>query len=260
MGREYLMLNEFKNLNSSKKVIVGLIALLILPITLLLLSCEFLVKSIKDRKIPKAIIAGVLCVLFIAPSLDYISKVLSSDSTSTNKVTSLENEITSLENKISSKDDEIKSLKAKLNSSNEEVSTLESKVSSLEDKIASKEKDSEDATDSTTDSNDSSDNTTTSSDNSSSSSNSNSSSNYSSNNSSSYTSKNSSSYSGNSSSSYSGSSSSSYGSSEIVYCNGGRSKSNKYHKTPTAHNMEGAIRMTRQQAEAAGYVACKRCY
>ena len=48
--------------------------------------------------------------------------------------------------------------------------------------------------------------------------------------------------------------------SEIVYCNGGRSKSNKYHKTPTAHNMEGAIRMTRQQAEAAGYVACKRCY
>ena len=254
------MLNEFKNLNSSKKVIVGLIALLILPITLLLLSGEFLVKSIKDRKIPKAIIAGVLCVLFVAPSLDYISKVLSSDSTSTNKVTSLESEITSLENKISSKDDEIKSLKAKLNSSNEEVSTLESKVSSLEDKIASTEKDSEDATDSTTDLNDSSDNTTTSSDNSSSSSNSNSSSNYSSNNSSSYTSKNSSSYSGNSSSSYSGSSSSSYGSSEIVYCNGGRSKSNKYHKTPTAHNMEGAIRMTRQQAEAAGYVACKRCY
>lgn len=252
MGREYLMLNEFKNLNSSKKVIVGLIALLILPITLLLLSGEFLVKSIKDRKIPKAIIAGVLCVLFVAPSLDYISKVLSSDSTSTNKVASLESEITSLENKISSKDDEIKSLKAKLNSSNEEVSTLESKVSSLEDKIASTEKDSEDATDSTTDSNDSSDNTTTSSDNSSSSSNSNSSSNYSSNNSSSY--------SGNSSSSYSGSSSSSYGSSEIVYCNGGRSKSNKYHKTPTAHNMEGAIRMTRQQAEAAGYVACKRCY
>ncbi|MDU1202739.1 MAG: hypothetical protein E7A06_07290 [Clostridiales bacterium] len=257
------MLNEFKNLNSSKKVIVGLIALLILPITLLLLSGEFLVKSIKDRKIPKAIIAGVLCVLFVAPSLDYISKVLTSDSTSTNKVASLESEITSLENKISSKDDEIKSLKAKLNSSNEEVSTLESKVSSLEDKIASTEKDSEDATDSTTDSNDSSDNTTTSSDNSSSSStsnNSNISSNYSSNNSSSYTSKNSSSYSGNSSSSYSGSSSSSYGSSEIVYCNGGRSKSNKYHKTPTAHNMEGAIRMTRQQAEAAGYVACKRCY
>ena len=247
------MLNEFKNLNSSKKVIVGLIALLILPITLLLLSGEFLVKSIKDRKIPKAIIAGVLCVLFVAPSLDYISKVLSSDSTSTNKVTSLESEITSLENKISSKDDEIKSLKAKLNSSNEEVSTLESKVSSLEDKIASTEKDSEDATDSTTTSSDNSSSSSTSN-------NSNSSSNYSSNNSSSYTSKNSSSYSGNSSSSYSGSSSSSYGSSEIVYCNGGRSKSNKYHKTPTAHNMEGAIRMTRQQAEAAGYVACKRCY
>ena len=45
-----------------------------------------------------------------------------------------------------------------------------------------------------------------------------------------------------------------------VYANGERDKSNKYHSTPTAHRMEGAIKMTRQQAEAQGYVACKKCF
>ena len=49
-------------------------------------------------------------------------------------------------------------------------------------------------------------------------------------------------------------------SSDYVYANGGRHKSNKYHSTPTAHRMEGAIKMTRQQAEAQGYVACKKCF
>lgn len=45
-----------------------------------------------------------------------------------------------------------------------------------------------------------------------------------------------------------------------VYVNGGKSKSNKYHSSPNAHKMEGAIKMTRQQAEAQGYVACQKCY
>lgn len=48
--------------------------------------------------------------------------------------------------------------------------------------------------------------------------------------------------------------------SETVYANGGKSKSNKYHSSPTAHNMEGAISMSREEAEANGYVACKTCY
>ncbi|MCC0784366.1 hypothetical protein IR152_15100 [Clostridioides sp. ES-S-0108-01] len=48
--------------------------------------------------------------------------------------------------------------------------------------------------------------------------------------------------------------------SETVYANGGSSKSNKYHSSPTAHNMEGAIPMSREEAESKGYVACKRCY
>lgn len=50
------------------------------------------------------------------------------------------------------------------------------------------------------------------------------------------------------------------GSGDYVYANGGRSKSNKYHSSPHAHKMEGAIKMTRQQAETQGYVACKKCF
>lgn len=48
--------------------------------------------------------------------------------------------------------------------------------------------------------------------------------------------------------------------SEYVYANGGKSKSNKYHSSPNAHKMEGSIKMTKQQAESQGYVACKKCY
>lgn len=47
---------------------------------------------------------------------------------------------------------------------------------------------------------------------------------------------------------------------EYVYCNGGRSSSNKYHSSAHAHGMKGAIKMTKKQAEASGYIACKRCY
>jgi beta-lactamase superfamily II metal-dependent hydrolase len=45
-----------------------------------------------------------------------------------------------------------------------------------------------------------------------------------------------------------------------VYANGGRSTANKYHSSPTAHNMEGAIEMSESDAKAQGYVACKICY
>lgn len=46
----------------------------------------------------------------------------------------------------------------------------------------------------------------------------------------------------------------------IVYCNGGTSSSNKYHSSPNAHGMKGAIKMTEKQAKASGYVPCKKCY
>ncbi len=49
-------------------------------------------------------------------------------------------------------------------------------------------------------------------------------------------------------------------SSKMVYANGGKSKSDKYHSSPTAHNMEGAIPMSESEAKSKGYVACKRCY
>lgn len=46
----------------------------------------------------------------------------------------------------------------------------------------------------------------------------------------------------------------------MVYANGGSSTSNKYHSTPTAHKMEGAIKMSENDAKAKGYVACQKCY
>lgn len=45
-----------------------------------------------------------------------------------------------------------------------------------------------------------------------------------------------------------------------VYANSGSSTSNKYHSSPTAHNMEGAIELSESDAKAQGYVACKICY
>lgn len=241
------MFNEFKKLSPKLKIIIGVIAFLMLPITLLLFSAELLVRSIKNKKKPGAIIAGILCFIFLSASGAYLSIMFGSseDSSLQEKITSLESKITSLEDEITSKDSEIASLKEQLSSSNDEVETLESKIESLEEKLEESEASSdEDSTSSDASSTTSNSSTSSESYNSSSTSNANSASN-------SYSSTN----------SYSGSSSSSSQSSgEIVYCNGGKSTSNKYHRTPTAHNMEGAIKMTKQQAQAAGYVACKRCY
>lgn len=47
---------------------------------------------------------------------------------------------------------------------------------------------------------------------------------------------------------------------KYVYCNGGSSSSNKYHKSATAHGMKGAIKMSESSAKKKGYVACKTCY
>lgn len=48
--------------------------------------------------------------------------------------------------------------------------------------------------------------------------------------------------------------------SKIVYANGGSSSSNKYHKTPNAHGMKDAIKMTESEAKSKGYVPCGKCY
>ncbi|MBU5336268.1 hypothetical protein [Intestinibacter bartlettii] len=248
------MLESFKKLNLGLKIIVGIIAFLLLPITLLLFSVELLIRSIKNKKIPGIIISSILCLLFLSASGGYLSGIFDSDSTSSleDKISSLESHITSLENEISSKDDEIASLKDKLSSSNDEVKSLESKVESLEEELSSAEEKPEEVQETSNVSSNNSDNSTNNSNSNNISNSSNSSNSTYKNNSS-----NSSSYSTNSSSSsYSNNSSSS----QIVYCNGGKYTSNKYHKSPTAHNMEGAIKMTKQDAQAAGYVPCKTCY
>ena len=66
--------------------------------------------------------------------------------------------------------------------------------------------------------------------------------------------------SGSTSSSGSSSASSSGSTTKYVYCNGGSSSSNKYHKSATAHGMKGAIKMSESSAKKKGYVACKTCY
>ena len=47
---------------------------------------------------------------------------------------------------------------------------------------------------------------------------------------------------------------------EYVFINGGASSSNKYHKHPDSHGMDGAERMTKKAAEEAGYEPCSKCY
>lgn len=49
-------------------------------------------------------------------------------------------------------------------------------------------------------------------------------------------------------------------STKYVYCNGGSSSSNKYHKSATAHGMKDAIKMSESNAKKKGYVPCKTCY
>ena len=63
---------------------------------------------------------------------------------------------------------------------------------------------------------------------------------------------------GNSSSSSSSNTSST--SNTVVYANGGSNSSNKYHSTPNAHNMKGAIKMSEEKAKSQGYVPCGICY
>lgn len=47
---------------------------------------------------------------------------------------------------------------------------------------------------------------------------------------------------------------------EYVFVNGGASSSNKYHKYPDSHGMDGAEKMTKKAAEEAGYEPCSKCY
>lgn len=59
------MLEKFKNLSKGKKVIVGIIAFLLLPITLFVLSFNLAVDGAKNKKVGKVIIGVVACAFII---------------------------------------------------------------------------------------------------------------------------------------------------------------------------------------------------
>lgn len=46
----------------------------------------------------------------------------------------------------------------------------------------------------------------------------------------------------------------------IVFVNDGSSSSNKYHKAPDSHGMDGAIKMSESEALEKGFVPCARCF
>lgn len=62
------MWGKFKQLNTVLKIIIGSIAILAFPITILLFSCEMLIKSIKNKKIINIILSGML-VIFISSAI-----------------------------------------------------------------------------------------------------------------------------------------------------------------------------------------------
>lgn len=47
---------------------------------------------------------------------------------------------------------------------------------------------------------------------------------------------------------------------EMVYVNMGASVSKKYHSSPNAHNMEGAVAVNRKEADAQGFIPCSKCF
>lgn len=236
------MWKKFKELNLILKIIVGIIAIRFLPLTLLLLSVEFLVKNIKSRKVSGIVISGIL-VLTLASFSGSLYLPGSNDTNDTTEV-ALEESVESKSEDEKLKDEEEDNEEEDTDSKTDEENTTEvAKDTNKEDTTSNKI------------------NSTSSSTNSSNSyskpsySNSSSNSSYSgstSSSSSSYTKPNYSSSGSSSSSSNSGGS--------TVYCNGGTSKSNKYHKSPTAHGMEGAIPMSVNAAKANGYVPCGSCY
>ena len=67
------MIEKFKSLSKGKKIIVGVLAFILLPIVLLALGVELLLKGIKAKKIGKAILGGFLTISMITPSLSILN-------------------------------------------------------------------------------------------------------------------------------------------------------------------------------------------
>lgn len=67
------MLEKFKNLKIIPKIIIGIIAILFLPLTLLVLSIDFTVRNFKGKNTGKSIIGVILVLLFIPVSINFLT-------------------------------------------------------------------------------------------------------------------------------------------------------------------------------------------
>ena len=79
-----MLWSKFKNLKLGFKIIIGIIAIIFLPITLTLLVIELLIRSIKNRKVLGIIISGILTLGFLFSDVVYITGIyegITTDST-----------------------------------------------------------------------------------------------------------------------------------------------------------------------------------
>lgn len=271
------MIEKFKKLSKEKKWVVGIIAFLLFPITIMLIAAELAINGFKEGKIIKLIL-GIIALFTVASMIASDSSSVSKDlydnqkvelEETISKLDKVNNELDKAKTELNDKDEVIEKAKIYLELNDDEKSKVSEFINEMKNPQDTSNKDNSNISKksnnnsktSSKEVNNSSSNNKSSSNVASSSSN-NSSSNKSSSNVASNSSNNSS---GNQSPSNtvnnSGNNSSTNLTSErIVYANGGTSTSNKYHSSPTAHNMEGAIKMTESQAKSKGYVACKRCY
>ena len=69
------MWKKYKSLKLSLKIIVGIIAIILLPVTLLLLSIEFLIKSIKSRKKITSVISFFLVLFMLLINYSFVEGI-----------------------------------------------------------------------------------------------------------------------------------------------------------------------------------------
>ncbi|TAN63966.1 ABC transporter permease [Paraclostridium sordellii 8483] len=248
------MIEIFKNLSTKKKWIVGIIALLIFPITLTLLIADFAINGFKEGKLIKLII-GVFALLIVI-GLFWQSSSTVSSSLYDDKVKELnetKSKLKDIQSELKAKEKIIDKSKIYLDLNDNDKNEVDKFIENIKDKEKTKKENQykkEKGTVEITDTKENKPGTVEIIDSEKASSNSNTSSN-------------------NINNSEDKSNEVSYSVEEqqepqtsgaTVYANGGKSKSNKYHSSPTAHNMEGAIGMSESEAKANGYVPCGKCY
>ncbi|MEW9079853.1 hypothetical protein [Terrisporobacter glycolicus] len=224
------MWKKFKELRLVFKIIVGIIAFIFLPVTLLLFAIELFIRSIKNKNIAGGIIAGILSIILLFVSSAYVSGVVTTDTTqlALEQKEKEDAEQARIEQEAKEKEDaeqKAKEEEAKKKAEEEQKAKELEEQKKAEEEQKAKELAKKDDEQKTSEIKNTTNKNKT---------------NYNSNNNSNKNDNN--------------------NSSAVVYWNGGSSKSNIYHATPKAHGMKGAVKMTEKQAKSRGYRACKRCY